>query len=104
MLREARLIWAILSGLIAIFLEVTYRNSPTWPIWAVPLQIGISFTLYKLFNTEPAYLTAIAWFNLSALVIRMGAAVVIFHEPMVKGNLAAAVLLFAAVIVGKYWR
>lgn len=98
------LMWPALGGLIAIFLEVTYRRADSFPLWAIIPALMLTYCIYRVVsNTDTSYLLAIAAFNVFALTARVGASLLIFHEPLVRGNLVA-LSAFVVAMGARYWK
>lgn len=96
--------WAALAAFPVIFLEVLYRRSDTWPWWAAFPAVLVTYLVYKTIHSGPSLLIAGAAFGLMTILARMGVSHFVLGEPVVKGNLAAAGFLIAAVFVGRIWR
>ena len=100
------LLWAMAGAFIAIALETVYRQAETFPLWATIPALLLTLCIWQALRAPdgPSYLVTIAGFNLFALGARALSSHFILNEPVVRGNLAAILLLAVAVVVGKVWR
>jgi hypothetical protein len=98
------LFWPTLGAILAIGLEITYRRAESFPLWALLPALALTFAVYQTIQHAPSLIVGVAIFTLGTLVLRMAASQWILDEPVVRGNLAAALLMTLAVVVGKVWR
>lgn len=98
------LVWAALAAIIAIGLEILYRQSSNFPVLAIIPAIILTFCIYKTMFYSETLLLGVAAFSMFTLLMRIAASVIILNEPLVKGNLVVAGLLLTAQVVGRLWR
>ena len=97
--------WAFLGAISAVGLETYFRLFGRFDLWIViPVELFISYSVYRLMGHSSTFLTAIVLFSMCTLTLRIIATIWVFHVPLVKGNLAALVLLITASIIGKVWK
>lgn len=92
------------AGLIAVFLEYQYRSNDQWQPWYLLPYIVMSLLLWHAIKGGPTLLIAVAGFNLVTLLARTGVSHFLLGEPVVKGNLVAALALLVAILLPKLWR
>jgi len=101
-------ILAISSGLLAAGIEVSYRmvHPWTWIHWviAAPLNVALAVLIFLLVTRAEAFVQAMVLFGLSALLARIVSVMVVLHEPVTKGTIAALVLLVIAAVVRGTWK
>lgn len=99
------ILWALLGAISAVSLEAYFKLFGRFDLWIViPVELLISFSVYKLMGHSNTFLTAIVLFSMCTLALRITATIWVFHVPLVKGNLAALMLLVAASVLGKVWK
>lgn len=104
------ILWAALAAIIAVSVEFLFKRGWSWTdnwFLFVPLAIAINICIYKMVTGDSktsTWLYAIAAFNLCTAVARIGLSQFVLGEPIVRGNLVAAVALLFAVTIGRVWR
>lgn len=93
------IVWALLSSLLAIGLEVIYKSTQrSWvallPITIIPI-LALNYTIFRLLRGN-GLLTAFVLFGLCNLVARITVAVLYLREPVSTGIWIALGLLFLA--------
>lgn len=102
------LFYATLAGTLAVSLEYLFKRGWSWEgnLWLfVPGALLMNWLIYKLLvSGGSTWIVALAAFTLVTLLARAALSQFVIHEPLIKGNLAAAGLLIAAQVVGRVWR
>ena len=93
-----------LAGTLAIVLETIYRRADGFPLWAIIPGALLTYLVYRNIHGAPTLLVGAAAFSCATLLSRMVVSSAVLHEPVIRGNLAAAVLMLLAVTVGYTWR
>ena len=101
---DSSLVWAFAAAVLAVWLEVVYRTSDHWPLWCAGPALALTICIYYTIHGGPSFLVAVVGFSLFTLVLRMGVSQFMLGEPVIRGNLVAAVLLLGATVVGRLWR
>lgn len=94
----------VVGAVTAVGLEVVYRQSSMWPLWAAAPALVVTWGVYSTLHSAPSLLSGIALFQATVLIARLAASQWVLNEPLRGANLVVAVLLLVAFLVGKFWR
>lgn len=97
-------VMTVIGAITAVGLEVVYRQSAVWPVWAVVPALVVTWGVYSTLHSAPSLLSGIALFQAVVLLARLAASHWLLHEPLRGANLVVALLLITAFLVGKFWR
>ena len=99
------LAWPVLGAIVALGLEYTYRRSDHWPLAAAIPALVVTLAIYQTLHIKGlTYLTAMAYFGIATILVRGLVSQFALDEPLIKGNLAAFLLMLGAGILGRVWR
>ena len=99
------LAWPVIGAVFALGLEYTYRRADHFPLVAVIPALVVTLAIYQTLHIKGlTYLTAMAYFGIATVIVRGVVSHFALHEPLVRGNLAAFLLMLSAGILGRFWR
>lgn len=74
-----------------------------WPVLLLPALL-MNYAIWRVVNSGPTLVMAIAGFNLATLAVRCGVSQWIVHEPVTKGNAAAVAVLVVGLAASIWWK